>query len=222
MGIISHFPSFVNSFFEKSQKKLFSDRCKTVKKAQIHVCPEPKIHFFRESLIFFEKRLDKRLNLWYNITVPKRRFLCKGRRWCGSMAEQLICNQQVVGSTPTTSSKRGKIPEWPKGADCKSVGTAFGGSNPPLPTKKKTSLCGVFFLCWESWILRGLHRAAHYATNHLSVLDASLCVQARSLSLLYESTSSHHKETIILIRKISVLWLFYCKIRVFCPFSLIF
>ena len=66
-------------------------------------------------------------------------------RWCGSMAEQLICNQQVVGSTPTTSSKRGKIPEWPKGADCKSVGTAFGGSNPPLPTKKKTSQCGVFF-----------------------------------------------------------------------------
>ena len=23
--------------------------------------------------------------------------------WCGSMAEQLICNQQVVGSTPITS-----------------------------------------------------------------------------------------------------------------------
>ena len=54
------------------------------------------------------------------------------------MAEQLICNQQVVGSTPTTSSKRGKIPEWPKGADCKSVGTAFGGSNPPLPTIKES------------------------------------------------------------------------------------
>ena len=56
------------------------------------------------------------------------------------MAEQLICNQQVVGSTPTTSSKRGKIPEWPKGADCKSVGTAFGGSNPPLPTKQPESV----------------------------------------------------------------------------------
>ena len=25
--------------------------------------------------------------------------------WCGSMAEQLICNQQVVGSTPITSSR---------------------------------------------------------------------------------------------------------------------
>ena len=24
--------------------------------------------------------------------------------WCGSMAEQLICNQQVDGSTPFTSS----------------------------------------------------------------------------------------------------------------------
>ena len=27
-------------------------------------------------------------------------------RWCGSMAEQLICNQQVVGSTPITSSMK--------------------------------------------------------------------------------------------------------------------
>ena len=28
----------------------------------------------------------------------------------------------------------GGIPEWPKGADCKSVSNAFGGSNPPSPT----------------------------------------------------------------------------------------
>ena len=27
----------------------------------------------------------------------------------------------------------GEVPEWPKGTDCKSVGVAFGGSNPPLP-----------------------------------------------------------------------------------------
>jgi hypothetical protein len=27
----------------------------------------------------------------------------------------------------------GEVPEWPKGTDCKSVGSAFGGSNPPLP-----------------------------------------------------------------------------------------
>ena len=28
----------------------------------------------------------------------------------------------------------GSVPEWPKGADCKSAGTAFGGSNPSRPT----------------------------------------------------------------------------------------
>lgn len=30
----------------------------------------------------------------------------------------------------------GWIPEWPKGADCKSVGTAFEGSNPSPTTIK--------------------------------------------------------------------------------------
>ena len=63
------------------------------------------------------------------------------------MAEQLICNQQVDGSTPFTSSigghgkwlslSYGGIPEWPKGADCKSVVCDFGGPNPPAPTNKK-------------------------------------------------------------------------------------
>ena len=54
------------------------------------------------------------------------------------MAEQLICNQQVDGSTPFTSSIfYGGIPERPKGADCKSVVTDFGGPNPPSPTRKK-------------------------------------------------------------------------------------
>ena len=31
--------------------------------------------------------------------------------------------------------KYGRFPEWPKGADCKSVVNDFGGSNPPPPTK---------------------------------------------------------------------------------------
>ena len=70
------------------------------------------------------------------MTVPKKReSQADGVRWCGSMAEQLICNQQVVGSIPITSS--GEIPEWPKGADCKSVVTDFDGSNPSLSTKMK-------------------------------------------------------------------------------------
>ena len=37
----------------------------------------------------------------------------------------------------------GGIPEWPKGADCKSVVSDFGGSNPPSPTKLRIERCGV-------------------------------------------------------------------------------
>ena len=53
------------------------------------------------------------------------------------LVEQLICNQQVGGSNPSTSSTilYGGVPEWPKGADCKSVAFRFGGSNPPSSTK---------------------------------------------------------------------------------------
>ncbi len=99
------------------------------------------------------------------------------------LAEHLICNQKVAGSSPIASSSRqggaagerslrrscqraeagpravrgdpgrqgpegtgprpahmntGEVPEWPKGADCKSAGNAFGGSNPPLTTKDIT------------------------------------------------------------------------------------
>ena len=32
-------------------------------------------------------------------------------------------------------NKHGRVPERPKGADCKSVADSFGGSNPPSPTK---------------------------------------------------------------------------------------
>ena len=69
------------------------------------------------------------------------------------MAEQLICNQQVVGSTPTVGFRGGlstdmkmgycvlieygRIPEWPKGTDCKSAGDAFEGSNPSPPIRSK-------------------------------------------------------------------------------------
>ena len=89
------------------------------------------------------RRSDKR------VEVFSKKDLTTGREfdiiplsisWCGSMAEQLICNQQVDGSTPFTSSIfYGGIPERPKGADCKSVVTDFGGPNPPSPTRKKPS-----------------------------------------------------------------------------------
>ena len=68
------------------------------------------------------------------------------------LVEQLICNQQVGGSSPSTSStisasEYGRFPEWPKGADCKSVVNDFGGSNPPPPTKRQSiERCSVFVL----------------------------------------------------------------------------
>ena len=43
-------------------------------------------------------------------------------------------------------------------------------------------------------------------------------VPVRAISYGFESLHLHHKETIILIRKISVLWLFYCKNRGSLPF----
>ena len=69
--------------------------------------------------------------------------------------EQLICNQQVGGSSPSTSSRilYGGIPEWPKGTDCKSAGDAFGGSNPPSPTKKKTEVDASVFFVYEHFSL---------------------------------------------------------------------
>src|ERR1051325_113285 len=36
--------------------------------------------------------------------------------------------------TAVDLGRRGEVPEWPKGADCKSAGDAFEGSNPSLST----------------------------------------------------------------------------------------
>ena len=44
-------------------------------------------------------------------------------------------------------AQRGGIPEWPKGADCKSVVSDFDGSNPsPSTTKPGVTVPGFFTL----------------------------------------------------------------------------
>ena len=51
------------------------------------------------------------------------------------LVERLTCNEDVAGSTPAGGLIFfGEVPKRSNGADCKSVGAAFGGSNPPLPT----------------------------------------------------------------------------------------
>ena len=97
------------------------------------------------------------------------------------MAEQLICNQQVVGSTPITSSSDirrhcrrsipnsisyGSVPEWPKGTDCKSAGNAFGGPNPPAPTNKNRTFVYRQMFCFclskpQAWHIIDARSAVH-------------------------------------------------------------
>ena len=53
-----------------------------------------------------------------------------------------------TGSTPVTRSNYGGIPEWPKGADCKSASTAFDGSNPSPTTifeLKTATIVAIFY-----------------------------------------------------------------------------
>ena len=61
------------------------------------------------------------------------------------LGEHLPYKQRVIGSSPIGPIQYGWIPEWPKGADCKSVGNAFEGSNPPPSTadfKSEQCRCG--------------------------------------------------------------------------------
>ena len=72
--------------------------------------------------------------------VSKRHAIKNKYADVAQLAEQLICNQQVIGSSPIIGFIQfnielyyGQIPEWPKGTDCKSAATCFDGSNPSLP-----------------------------------------------------------------------------------------
>ena len=106
-----------------------------------------------------------------------------------------LCNQQVGGSSPSTSSnpfskqrtEYGGIPEWPKGADCKSVVSDFGGSNPPSPTKAEPdeprgrlalllSLQSIWSAESSFWSVRSTRKNKKEATaQDCSCAVASLC-----------------------------------------------
>ncbi len=74
-------------------------------------------------LKIFKKGIDKKSDLCYNIT-----------RWRENADKK----------------EYGSVPERPKGADCKSVVTDFGGPNPPAPTKPKGSSVRMsLFVWWE-------------------------------------------------------------------------
>ena len=56
--------------------------------------------------------------IWYNINMPM---------WLNWQSSWLVISRLSVR---VRSSAYGWVPEWPKGADCKSVSDAFEGSNP--------------------------------------------------------------------------------------------
>ena len=60
------------------------------------------------------------------------------------LAEQLICNQQVVGSIPIASSTyMGRFPSGQREQTVNLSSPDFGGPNPPLPTK---NICNLLWL----------------------------------------------------------------------------
>ena len=61
-------------------------------------------HFFQLFSIFFKKTLAFSLHIQYN----------------HSMSEVILTQNKI----------HGRIPEWPKGTDCKSAANCFDGSNP--------------------------------------------------------------------------------------------
>ena len=93
--------------------------------------------FFVLKQIPPKKKYENEKKLLTNRLCSAKIILAVGTAGVAQLVEQLICNQQVGGSNPSTSStiSYGGIPERPNGADCKSVVTDFGGSNPPSPTK---------------------------------------------------------------------------------------
>ena len=60
------------------------------------------------------------------------------------VVSKLICIFALAFKTKAI----GWLPEWPNGADCKSAGYAFGGSNPSPPTS--------LYLCGNSSVDRAL------------------------------------------------------------------
>ena len=92
-----------------------------------------KVEFVYIAYVF----LDKGKNVWYNKSVV----LMIWKKWdffknpIDKTAR--ICYNIIRRRKSVDQKEYGSVPERPKGADCKSVVTDFGGPNPPAPTRKK-------------------------------------------------------------------------------------
>ena len=57
----------------------------------------------------------------------------------GEFSRALFIDRRTAVRAQCSACVLGGVPEWSKGTDCKSVGSAFGGSNPPPSTNS---------VCW--------------------------------------------------------------------------
>ena len=83
---------------------------------------------------------------------------CRIICWCGSMAEQLICNQQVDGSTPFTSSNvlqlyKGDFPSGQRGQTVNLLSTTSLVRIQHPPPQKRTPARVSFFVV-QGWCAR--------------------------------------------------------------------
>ncbi len=77
------------------------------------------------------------------------------------LVEQLICNQQVGGSSPSTSSNAtqlnmGEFPSGQRGQTVNLLLFSFDGPNPSSPTKTKTSPIGLVFCFGKRVVSRNI------------------------------------------------------------------
>ena len=78
----------------------------------------------------------------------------------------------------------GSVPERPKGADCKSVVTDFGGPNPPAPTKKEVTFVYQKLLLFlskpQAWYIITARSAVYIISPYGAVSHhAPACISLR-------------------------------------------
>src|SRR4051812_37251870 len=79
-----------------------------------------------------------------SVSLKSKRVVTSRLAW--SMAFLTSCMSTSETTSKVGMPKRyrdrlqGSVPEWPKGADCKSAGIAFDGSNPSRPTHTKAQV----------------------------------------------------------------------------------
>src|SRR3954468_16257440 len=72
------------------------------------------------------------------VSLKSKRVVISRLAWSTAFLTSCISTSETTSKVGMHKRYRGgpqgSVPEWPKGADCKSAGSAYGGSNPSRPT----------------------------------------------------------------------------------------